>query len=672
MSRRTVTEFLRREGDGAVGHVLLFALLITIICVFVPFSPAMPRDGLDPSWIIGMNQATGQRFSFGEQIIFTFGPYASIYTRAYHPSTDLMMLGGTLFLSFAYCGCFFILRKNIKWRWVLAFCMALAGLTHSQDALSLSTYALFSRDTLLFSLPLLVGLSTFKAYSLEDGRLLKSRLAPLYFAFLFAALGLLPLVKGSLSILCGAVAVLCALFFIINRRRLFAFVCVFAPAVSMPLFWIASGQNIANLPTYFIRMASIVSGYTEAMSVVNGDFYGIAAIVLYLVASVLILAATLKQFDMPNTSKAFLFCIYFIYLFLAFKAGFVRHDSHATISGTSILMAALLLPFVVSTTFIRSIVIIALLTWAFVDFKSAHTSPKRFAENVMSTYSLAWNGIKNRIEDKNWPRSEFDAALKSLKEKADFPVLQGTTDIYSSNQSSLISSGNAWSPRPILQSYSAYTPELAAINRNHLLTDQAPDNVIFKVEPLDERFPSIEDGSSWPILMLNYCPTRIVNDNLFLRKMGAGREINNQLATAAEKHRLGERFNLPHASQPLFAQIDIQPSILGRMASFFFKPSKLQIKLELKDGTKREFRIVSGMAKSGFLISPLIENTTEFGMLYGKGELLDGKLVQSIEIEPRGGMPGQWNAEYSMIVSEIGAMSQTTCSNVASQAVITR
>ena len=49
-------------------------LLITTICVFVPFTPAMPAASLDESWGLGINQAIGQGLVFGRDVIFTFGP----------------------------------------------------------------------------------------------------------------------------------------------------------------------------------------------------------------------------------------------------------------------------------------------------------------------------------------------------------------------------------------------------------------------------------------------------------------------------------------------------------------------------------------------------------------------------------------------------------------------
>lgn len=623
----------------AFNAILSFVVIITAIAVFVPFSPEMPKADLDPSWRFGMNQAVAQGLSFGKEMIFTFGPYASIYTKSYHQSTDFMMVGGSLYLALSYWACFVLLMKGVHWGWALAFLAVLAGLMHS-------------RDPLLFSYPLLVGLLTFKILFAEDRRLINSKFAPFYVALVFAPFGLLPLVKGSILILCCAVAVLCSFFFLVNKHKLFAKICLFTPIVSMFLFWTVSGQSIANLPSYFISMAPIVSGYTEAMAheAVEGNIYEVA---LYLIASAFLLLAISIQMQIACTSKIFLFCIYFVFLFLSLKAGFVRHDGHAIISGTSILIAALLLPFILNTKIIFLVIVSAIFAWSSIDGNYTNTSTRKVRRNIESTYSSMWYGIKNRISNRNWPKLEFDAAINSLREQATFPVLQGPTDIYSYNQSYLIASGNSWSPRPILQSYSAYTPALAEINRQHLLGSQALDNIIFKVEPIDERIPSIEDGASWPVLMANYQPTGMENDFLFLRKKDSFREIEEPMKLTSEKHSFGESVYLPQSSQPIFAKIEIEPTILGRIASILFKPSLLQITLELNNGIKKQYRIIAGMAKSGFLISPLIEDTANFGMLYGKNSYLAEKLVKSIAIAPRDGKSKFWNDEYTVTFSQI-------------------
>jgi len=663
MVNTVLGKFGSRDMGLTVNIILWLVLFITAIAVFVPFYPAMPDSDLDPSWRFGMNQAVAQGLAIGKDIIFTFGPYASIYTKSYHPSTDFMMVSGSLYLALSYSVCFGLLMRSVQWYWVLAVCAVLTGFGHDQNPY---------KDPLFFSLPLLVGLQSYKILSWEYGRQLKSKLT--YMALLFAPFGLLPIVKGSLLILCAAIAALCSVFFIVNRHRLLGIICLVSPLVSMLFFWIVSGQSVASLPSYFISMEPIVSGYTEAMAL-SGP---ILEVILYLIASVFLLLAISIQSQITITSKIFLFFTYFIFLFVSFKAGFVRHDSHALISGTSILIAALLLPFILNTRLVIPGIFFAFISWALIfchynqrnsSLKALITehrlnfadgsivvdseSPEHFINNIESTYLLAWNGIKNRITSTNFPRHKFDAAVKSLRDQAAFPILQGMTDIYSYNQSYLIASENLWSPRPIFQSYSAYTPTLAEANKKHFLVDKSPDNIFFKVETIDGRIPSNDDGASWPILMLDYQPIQMVKEYLLLQKKRGNSDLKEPLQLEGGEHKFGESVNLPHSTQPVFAQIEIKPTTLGCLASILFKPSQLQITFELENGVKKQYRIIAGMAKSGFLVSPIIENTTNFAMLYGKVGLLDDKRVKSIAIAPRDGKTLLWEDEYSVTFSQI-------------------
>jgi hypothetical protein len=606
----------------SAGRFLIWGVsLITLIAVFVPFSPRMPGSGLDASYEFGLNQAVAQGLSFGGNIIFAYGPYASVYTGTYHPSTDVMMVGGSLYLALSYWACFLFLIKGVRWYWVFSL---LAGLT-------------YEHASLFFSFPLIVGLTCFKIISSKDGGPSGNKAALFYVALLFAPYGLLPLTKGTLPILCCAVSALCAVFFIANKRKLLAATCLLSPLGSMAFFWVFAGQSLENLPTYFIGMSPIISGHSEAMAL-NGSTL---EVVFYLMASTGLLLAIAFQKQLRLTSKIFLFFIYLVFLFVAFKAGFVRQDGHAVTAGSSVLVAAVLLPFVfaVRNQPLPRMIILAmgfsLLPWHYIDSHYNETSFERFVGNVQSTYSSAWYGIKNRMEDGGRLKHAFDAAMNILREQAAFPVLQGTTDIYSFNQSHLIASGNVWSPRPVFQSYLAYTPALAEINKQHLLGSKAPDNIIFKVEPIDGRIPSIEDGPSWPVLILNYQLVGKTYDFVFLRKKHAGDPANNfemPMLLSRETHTFGEKVLLPRTNCPVFIQIDITPNILGRLASVLFKPGQLQITLELRSGVRKQYRIIASMATSGFLISPLVETTAEFETLYGEHGALNKKLVESFTI----------------------------------------
>ncbi|HHN5548228.1 TPA: hypothetical protein ACRQ8V_002832 [Legionella pneumophila] len=611
----------------ALGWLLKSALLIIIIAVFIPLSPKMPAPGLDASWAVGLNQAVAQGLAFGKDIFFTLGPYSSIYTKFYHPATDFMMVGGSLYLALCYWIAIILLMQGIKWRWSIAFAILLFSM-------------MYARDSLFFSYSLIIGLLIHKEISGKETPL-KSNFFTL-FALLFTPFGLFPLIKGSLLILSIITILLCSFFLSLYKQRNLAVLCLASPVVSILFFWIASGQSIFNLPAYVSNTILLASGFTEAMAT-EGDN---KELIFFGITSSCILLSILMQKQLSPLSKAFLFCIYLVFLFLSYKTGFTRHFGHAFIAGTSVLLASFLLPYFNSNS--KVIVPLLALSLYTASYINGHYTKISVRDNFISTYTAAYYGLKNRIQNKNWLKENFALTMNYLKARDNFPRLPGTTDIYSYNQTSLIASGMTWSPRPIFQSYSVFTAKMAEINTNYLLSENKPDNILFKIEPIDNRIPSMEDGMSWPILINHYQPVRLENDFLFLRKKLVNKPVTSLVPLKTEIHTFGEQVKIPDTDKPLFVEIDIQPKLWGMLATTFFKPHQLEANLELKNGTQRQYRLISNMAKSGFLLSPFIENSAEFGLLFSQNNYLAGKKVISFSINSKQVPSSHWQTKYTI------------------------
>lgn len=610
-------------------------LIVVLVCVFVPFDPAMPTYGLDASWVFAMNQAVSQGLRIGTDVIFTFGPYASIYTRAYHPATDTLALLGSSFLAIS-C-----------WLSVLYLVRGRPGILCALSAVVL--LSAHSRDALLLFVPLLAALVVYRVCQdlLAGRRSFATHYAVLLIAF--SAVGLIPLVKGSLLLLSLTITVGCALMFLLNREKALALFSLCVPTVSLVLFWVASGQQLDDLANFFINIAPIISGYTEAMAYSGKN----REIVLYLVCAVLLLVCIFKGERPVSLVGLYLPGVYFLFLFIVFKAAFVRHDAHALTGAVALLFAVFTLLLIrkgklVTLTLILSIVTTGVIFGRYIGFK--------FSEAV-KVYEWAFvgtqKGIEKRLADEHWPQSQFDQLLASYKKSTPLPLLPGRSDIYSYNQAILISSGNTWAPRPIIQSYSVYTPALAEKNRDYLLGTNAPDNIFFKVEPIDERLPSMEDGASWPALLTHYRPVKQLDDYLQLEKSPASGASAEVQYGEARDYKRDEDVTLPQTDKVLVAKIDIEPTLIGRLANILFKPAELELSVTLVNGDVRTYRVVSGMLKTGVVISPLIESSAEFSSLYRGTEQLSGKRVKSVKLIQDGRSSRSWQPRYTLVLGEL-------------------
>nr|WP_241480454.1 hypothetical protein [Legionella norrlandica] len=409
----------------------------------------------------------------------------------------------------------------------------------------------------------------------------------------------------------------------------------------MLFFWVVCGQSVTYLPSYLESTFLLACGFTEAMATEGNN----KELIFFWIAASLILLSIVVQKQFSSLSKVFLFCIFFIFLFLSYKTGFTRHFGHAFIAGTSILIASILLPYLYSSKMILPLLVLSIYTASYIN---GHYTKISLQDNFMSTYTAAYYGLKNRIQNKNWLQENFALTMNYLKERDAFPELPGTTDIYSYNQTSLIASGMKWSPRPVFQSYSVFTPEMAERNRSYLLSTNKPDNIIFKVEPIDNRIPSMEDGKSWIALINHYQPVHWEKDFLFLRKKSGNKSAVLLKLLGIETHTLGEQVKIPDTNKPLFVEIDIQPTIWGLLATALFKPDQLQANFELKNGSSKQYRLISNMAKSDFLLSPLIESSAEFGLLFSQNNYLEGKKVISFSITPCQAHSSHWQTKYTV------------------------
>lgn len=600
-------------------------MLFVLIALFVPLTPKMPSLGLDPSWALGLNQAVAQGLAFGTQIIFTLGPYSSIYTSMYHPATDQMMLWSSAYWACSYWIALLLLWPYVRGYWRLALMVFLLTM-------------IYSRDSLFFSYPLLVGLLCLRMVDVGS--------RPYHYPWLlcvllFAPFGLMALIKGSLLILSILVSCLCALLFCYYRKYSCTLLALLIPCCSLCFFWIISGQSLVNVPAYISNSLWMASDFTQAMSKPGNSY----ELLIYLLASFMFLYAVLWQKQWPWILRIFLFSLLLVFLLLSFKAGFVRHYGHAFIPGTSIFLAALLFSSCLNASSMRWVLISAVISCVYINSQYTHIA---VANNMRALLMTSYHGLWSRLHDSNWAKNNFELTKSFLAQQTHLPVLPGTADLYSYEQGALIVSGNTWVPRPIFQSYSVFNASFAQLNRQHLLSSKRPEYLFFKIQPVDQRLPSLEDGSSWPVLLSHYQIQKTVADFLLLHQRAAPLSWSKREILPATSHHLGERVLVPASHQLLLLRIHIHLTTWGRLVNFLFKPQELWLHVELADGTKKEYRFVAEMAASAFLFSPLIEATQEFSLLYRSSKELAAKRVKAFSLVATVHHSQQWQQEYQV------------------------
>jgi len=637
MTRQNSVNLFCNSNNPFIAVTFKIILAITVFCVFLPLIPVMPSQAdLDPSWVIGINQAVAQKMRFGQEIIFTFGPYASIYTKGYHPATEHLELIGSFYLATLYAIALLGTLRSANAIVIAAMWLLIAGFTTSYDSL-------------FFSYGLLVGIYSLHIFTADDGIPRKDRMRNVVIvALLFSGFGLYPLIKGTLFAFYFAIALISILFCLWNRKWQYSILIPISAALSMLGFWIFSGQQIGDLISYYTSISSIIAGYSDAMSSRGNGW----EIVSYAMTSILICIYIWLKGSL-SSKNIYLLALFSLFLFINFKAGFVRHDEHSLMCGIAIVFAALLIANIFPSKLALALTLLAGMVLLQTENSHKQQVIKSAFEQVKATYTRSWEGAKLRTLYHDQIKSQFQQSLDVLAKLRPLPTLAGKSDIYPFDQAYLIASGNQWVTRPIFQSYSAYNPKLSDLNAAFLKGTQAPDNIFFRMATIDGRLPASDDGKSWSTLLHSYHPISSGDKNYVILRKNSSLEVPEKIAEISLKaYPVNTWIELPATVQNLYASVYIQQTLLGRMKTLFFKSSELGIAARLEDGSIKQFRLIPGMASSNFLLSPLIEETTEFGLLYTDPKSLEKKRVKAISIWAEGN-PRDWQKTYELSLKSI-------------------
>ena len=603
----------------------LALLAVLAVDAYVPLSPFMPHNDVDGSWILALNQAVARGLVFGRDIVFTFGPYASVFTHTYDPATATRMFAGSALLAAVVVACLAVLLRRRAGRWPAGACLAFFLL-------------LGGTDSLLLALPLLVTLTVLSW--LHGERPPRWALPVLVLAWI--SFGLLPLVKGTLALLCAVAALISAAALLQARRIGLAALSLACPLAALGAFWCAAGQALPDLPGYLLNMREIVSGYSEGMAVKGPS----RELWLFGLPALLLLAALASQGSLPRGLRLGALAITAVFLFLSFKAGFVRHDVHAQIALANLVAAlGLTWPLLPPAQYRSRWLLVALAGTALLCGGNA---ARRATDGRTAVGGATSNPLVLRtagFDASDWPRRYAERLRLGATHCGLDGVAPVDTDVYSFDQFCLLAQGLPWNPRPVLQSYSAYTPALARLNEAHLRGPSAPRQLLYRLQTIDERLPAMDDGLSLPALLDNYEPAQPLSTWLVLKARPQRQAASRYDAPVTLAARLGEPVAVP-AALPLFTEIVVRPTWAGRLRALLYKPPPLSMRVTLADGTQATYRVNAGMMETGFVLSPLLATTADVAALFD-GRIDEHRGVRELRIDSASPLPF-WQAEMAV------------------------
>lgn len=615
-------------------------IFISMTILVLPVNLTFPSSGLDESWRFALNEAIAQGLIFGKDILFTGGPYASVYTRLYHPATyHLMLLGSLLFL--------------------LGYLAAISRLIIPNKIITLLGFSLLLiifniTDTLFFTYIVLFVVTIY--CELISPKITEKRNSLLNIVptiLLLIPFGILPLAKFSFFLMGCPILLLTMFLFLFYKQRLLALLTFVVPTIVLCLLWIIAHQQITALPTFVINSLDISLGYSDAMSISGNRF----EIILYVVCAGFLLTLIVFDKSIKIIPRLYLFICYSFLLFVMFKEGFIRHDGHALIATSSLLVAI-----VISLLFLKPRILLycslalGIINWIYTSSNYGFNNHlNMLGSQIENFYINSLIGLKNTVKVKGDFTEQFNQSINQIKSTSPLPHLEGSTDIYPFDQSDLIASGNKWAPRPIIQSYSAYTDKLLSLNLDFLENSNAPQNIFFRIRPIDGRLPSLDDGKSWPTLINNYYINMIINDQIVLKRRDTFLASNHFKMISDNTYKFNENIYLKENDQALFAQVEIQPTLAGKMVSFLYKLPTIKIVLTLENGAIYEFKLMPNIVKSGFILSPFINDNLDFILLNTENwqNSLKSNKVKSFTIVTNDHLKFLWNQKFNLKLSSV-------------------
>ena len=579
-----------------IGLLVLLCLL-TIVC----FAPDFPYFGQDSGWPLALNQAVADHAVFGQDIIFNLGPWASVYTGQYHPATAAMMYAGSAIVAAAFSGGLIALTAGWT-RWLALLAPLLAA-----------TVGL--RDPVFIALPLLL-LSLAATLGTAGSAIPRLPEKVVALLLLCVAAALLSFVKSTFGTQAIIMMTLALAALASARKWRLACGALSTYVAALAVFWVISGQRLADLPRFFGMIPLLISGYTEGLAK-SGAPTDIAA---YLIAAAALLLGLLLARRRPmSASFGLLFLGTAFTLFVAFKSGFVRHDEHALIAAGTLALLPLTVAGALERRALLPVTAAGLGALAFITHHyPGYEWPSygRAQGRLASVASDAWRDVA----DPGWARRQFDFSMSRIKAAFPLPAVPEPSDIYSSGQAILLANGLQWSPRPVLQSVTVTSPGAAAADLAHLEGENGHppvQNVFFALEDEDNRLPTLQDGTSWPALLSEFEAVgydRGEQIAFLRRKPGAKAAAPTELPLLRGAAALGHEVALPDLPTGLgWITLDIRPTLLGRLVNFLFRPPALFISLRYGDGHMVRYRLLSDLARTGFLLTPPVSDTE--GML---------------------------------------------------------
>jgi hypothetical protein len=601
------------DGTRLAGVAVWVIVPLVIVLLSWHELPLEPQPGLDPSWQAALHMALHDGITFGNHLIFTYGPlgFLSVPTLWYSNTGTIAVLYAVL----------------VRFALVLALFLG-ARRTYGTPMGGIITLLVASASNVAIEpVPFLV----FCVWMIDRVSASRRCLTLTLMAIGGAVAGLELLNKVSIGIEITMLAMVVALA-ARGRRRDHVIVTLAALVLVLLACWTVTGQDWAALPAYARNSARIVSGYAAAMGYEEPSLTW--EYTAGLVAFAFGLAGALQMTrDGAARRRWGIVALWVVFCFFEYKEAFVRHDAgHGAIYFVALMGGFLALRWRRGDRLVGLGLVAALFAFAI-----AAQAPGSFSA-VFDPGENATTAI-SQIEQVASPSGRASIMTQGREAiEVAFPIDQATLNLLRGHTVDVApyEAGVAWAyhldwrPLPVFQSYSAYTTGLDQEDADTLNSAQAPQRILRNLDSgIDGRVLAFDEGLTTRTILCRYQELRTTSA---LQVLGLGLNRCGAPVLLGMVHADWYQ-NVPVPAPPndhsfVFVRIGgVAVGGLERLRALLYKPVE---RVVLLDGASH--RLIEGTAADGLLMSAPagVDFTAPFNLAPNSATIAVGKVGHGV------------------------------------------
>ncbi|WP_284650994.1 hypothetical protein [Flavobacterium terrisoli] len=549
---------------------------------------------LDPSWGIALNYANLNNLNWGTEFSFTYGPMGYLCTRINIGENKYLILAYDLFVFINYFFLFFYsLKKSnnkiITFLIILSVCLIFPSNSTAAGALILMAFLIF-----------------WIRMSLDNPK-------PIYYLFQIAIVILAFYIKFNTGLIAFPLFYAGLIYNAIKRNEKWIYLISYALLPVILVFSLSTVLNVSLLP-YIKSGMELISGYNEIMYLENTIYHSIPHFIIMIILLIAVMFFNLNIFNKKDWLKKitilFLFGISFLILY---KQTFTRADGHVYdfFIYVSILLICNLDLHINSTKWYAKVLFVTalLIPFKFLIFDNDRTL--EIAEKLpKSTYISQFNEFTPTAGMHLFPNASQlpQSVLQKIGDK--------TVDIYPWNVQLLLMNKLNYGPRPVIQSYIAYTKHLENMNFDHYNSGKAPEYVIYDVASIDGRYPFFDEPKVNLALIKNY---KVVDKFDFdgrslvlLQKRLDFKPV--KLEKTKEYAMLIDSPLIPH--EDIFYEVSVYNNLLGKVVTVIEHSPEISLEIYTEDGNIAKHRTSKSLLESGVFYDRIINETKYFNAIF--------------------------------------------------------